>query len=89
LQITHMPCCKLTDAIRYTVFFSRCKCTMLQSNITSGCKQIQFYSLVAIRHIFIFSDTSTHMPCLQTTKKPMCNHTHAMLQTNTNHFFAN
>jgi hypothetical protein len=47
--------CKLTNAIRHNFFFSsRCKCIMLQSNTTSGCKQTQVYSLVAIRHIFYF-----------------------------------
>jgi hypothetical protein len=70
-------------------FFSRCKHTMLQSNITSGCKQTQVYSLVAIRHIFIFFRRKHTHAMLQTTKEPGCNHTHAMLQTNTTIVFAN
>jgi hypothetical protein len=64
VAITHMPCCKQIQPLFFanwqmqldiiSFFSSRCKCTMLQSNTTNGCKQTQVYSLVAIKHIFYF-----------------------------------
>jgi hypothetical protein len=98
VAIKHKPCCKQIQPFCFFAnwqmqfgilyFFSRCYHTMVQSNITSCCKQTHVYSLVAIRHamFLFFSHASTHMPCC----KPRRNHVEIShmpcCKQNTNHF---
>jgi hypothetical protein len=87
-KYNHFVFCKLTDEIWHTFFFSRCYHTMVQSNITSCCKQTcLFTSCDQTCNFFIFFTRKHTHAMLQTTKEPCCNLTHAMLQTKYKPFF--